>query len=171
MLKDNHVWASGSITEAIRTCRRAAGFSLLITIECQSYDEAAEALEAGANIVMLDNMVGEELQANAKKLKEVYGKGGKGREFLIESSGGVVEDGLLARIGPGESGVTWKTVGTDGLIPNIPPVPSFTDIDILSTSAIHQASLSLVFRLVGAFADPGCFRNRHGRAYNTSTFL
>lgn len=105
MLKDNHIWASGSITGAIQTCRRAAGFSLLITIECQSYEEAAEALDAGANIVMLDNMVGEELQANAKKLKEVYGKGpgGKGREFLIESSGGVVEDGLLARIGPGES--------------------------------------------------------------------
>jgi nicotinate-nucleotide pyrophosphorylase (carboxylating) len=102
MLKDNHVWASGSITEAIKTCRRAAGFSLLITIECQSYEEAAEALEAGANIVMLDNMIGEELQSNAKRLKEVYGKGGKGREFLIESSGGVVEEGLLARIGPGE---------------------------------------------------------------------
>lgn len=105
MLKDNHIWASGSITQAIKDCRRAAGFSLLITIECQSFEEAAEALEAGANIVMLDNMVGAELQANAKKLKEVYGKRGKGREFLIESSGGVVEDELLARIGPGESSV------------------------------------------------------------------
>jgi nicotinate-nucleotide pyrophosphorylase (carboxylating) len=52
---------------------------------------------------MLDNMLGDELQANAKKLKEVYGKGGKGREFLIESSGGVVESGLLGRIGPGQS--------------------------------------------------------------------
>lgn len=49
---------------------------------------------------MLDNMVGEELHGAARKLKEVYGK--KGREFLIESSGGVVEGGLVERIGPGE---------------------------------------------------------------------
>jgi hypothetical protein len=137
MLKDNHVWASGepgcstetqvfcsrlthpevsgppgSITKAIETLRRAAGFSLLVTIECQSYDEAAEALDAGANIVMLDNMVGNDLHDCARELKRVYGKQGKGREFLIESSGGVVEDGLVARIGP--------------------------DIDILSTSAVHQ---------------------------------
>ncbi len=102
----------GSITQAIQTLKRAAGFSLLVTLECQSYEEAAEALEAGANIVMLDNMVGEQLHGCARKLKQVYGKEGKGREFLIESSGGVVEDGLVARIGP--------------------------DIDILSTSAVHQ---------------------------------
>jgi nicotinate-nucleotide pyrophosphorylase (carboxylating) len=102
----------GSITKAIETLRRAAGFSLLVTIECQSYDEAAEALDAGANIVMLDNMVGNDLHDCARELKRVYGKQGKGREFLIESSGGVVEDGLVARIGP--------------------------DIDILSTSAVHQ---------------------------------
>lgn len=112
---------AGSITKAIETCRRAAGYTLLLTIECQNYDEAAEALEAGANIVMLDNMVGEELHSCARKLKEVYGKGGKGREFLIESSGGVVEEGLVARLGP--------------------------DIDILSTSAVHQSVQHVDFSL------------------------
>lgn len=103
MLKDNHVWASGSITEAVKTVRRAAGFSLKVTVECQSYEEAGEAIEAGADIVMLDNMVGEDLQGCARRLKKEYGKEGKGREFLIESSGGVVESGLVGRIGPGES--------------------------------------------------------------------
>lgn len=50
---------------------------------------------------MLDNMVGEELHSCAARLKKVYGKEGKGREFLIESSGGVVETGLRERLGPG----------------------------------------------------------------------
>jgi nicotinate-nucleotide pyrophosphorylase (carboxylating) len=102
MLKDNHVWASGSITEAVKTVRRAAGFSLKVTVECQSYEEAGEAIEAGADIVMLDNMVGDDLHGCARRLKKEYGKEGKGREFLIESSGGVVESGLVGRIGPGE---------------------------------------------------------------------
>lgn len=114
MLKDNHIWASGSITKAIETVRRAAGFSLLITIECQDYDDAAEAIEAGADVVMLDNMVGEVLHGTARKLKEKYGAQGQKKKFKIESSGGVTEDGVRSRIGK--------------------------DIDILSTSAIHQVS-------------------------------
>ncbi len=62
---------------------------------------------------MLDNMVGEELHSTARKLKSVYGKeqGGKGREFLIESSGGVVESGLLERLGPGECWYESKSIG------------------------------------------------------------
>ncbi|KAI5453937.1 nicotinate-nucleotide diphosphorylase (carboxylating) [Naganishia albida] len=121
MLKDNHVWASGSITEAVKTVRRAAGFSLKVTVECQSYEEAGEAIEAGADIVMLDNMVGDDLHGCARRLKKEYGKEGKGREFLIESSGGVVESGLVGRIGP--------------------------DIDILSTSAVHQSVQHVDFSL------------------------
>ena len=87
MLKDNHIWAtgaciqplvniivgcsslcahSGSITSAIKSVQRVAGFSLLITVECQSLEEADEAITAGANIVMLDNMVGAELHSTAK---------------------------------------------------------------------------------------------------------
>lgn len=48
---------------------------------------------------MLDNIVGEELHSTAKALKDKWrGK----REFLIETSGGIVEGGLVARLGPGE---------------------------------------------------------------------
>lgn len=52
---------------------------------------------------MLDNLVGEELHSAAKDLKENWkGK----REFLVETSGGIVEGGLVARLGPGESAIT-----------------------------------------------------------------
>jgi len=62
-------------------------------------EEGDEAIAAGANIIMLDNLVGDELHSAAKQLKEKYA--GK-REFLIETSGGIVEDSLTSRIGPGE---------------------------------------------------------------------
>ena len=92
---------SGSITSAVQAVRRVAGFSLLVNVECQNFTEADEAIAAGANIVMLDNMVGEELHDAAGELKRKWKA--KGREFLIETSGGIVEDSLASRIGPGKS--------------------------------------------------------------------
>ncbi|WVQ71038.1 nicotinate-nucleotide diphosphorylase (carboxylating) [Cryptococcus sp. DSM 104548] len=118
MLKDNHIWATGSITAAVQTVRRVAGFSLLVNVECQDFAEADEAIAAGANIVMLDNLVGEELHGAARQLKDKWA--GK-REFLIETSGGIVQGGLTARVGP--------------------------DIDILSTSAVHQSCPHVDFSL------------------------
>lgn len=98
MLKDNHIWATGSITNAVKAVRRVAGFSLLVNVECQSFDEADEAIAAGANIVMLDNLEGNDLHAAAKQLKDKWrGK----REFLVETSGGIVEGSLTSRVGPG----------------------------------------------------------------------
>ena len=55
MLKDNHIWSAGSITNAVNKARSAAGFSMKIEVECQSLNEGLEAAEAGADIVMLDN--------------------------------------------------------------------------------------------------------------------
>ncbi len=72
-------------------------------MECQNLAEADEAIAAGANIVMLDNIVGEELHSAAKELKTKWKK--EGREFLIETSGGIVEGSLTERIGPGMSAV------------------------------------------------------------------
>ncbi|RXK35740.1 nicotinate-nucleotide diphosphorylase (carboxylating) [Tremella mesenterica] len=99
MLKDNHIWATGSITNAITAVRRVAGFSLLVNVECQDEAEADEAISAGANIVMLDNITGDGLHTAAKNLKQKW-KGKK--EFLIETSGGIVEGSLTGRVGPGE---------------------------------------------------------------------
>ena len=97
----------GSITSAVKTVRRVAGFSLLVNVECQDLAEADEAIAAGANIVMLDNIVGEELHGAARELKRKWKA--QGREFLIETSGGIVEGSLTGRIGPGEL-VSWVRV-------------------------------------------------------------
>ncbi|CAH2308271.1 nicotinate-nucleotide pyrophosphorylase [carboxylating] [Pelobates cultripes] len=56
MLKDNHIWAMGGITEAVAGVRSLIGHTLKVEIECRSLEEAFEAAAAGADIVMLDNL-------------------------------------------------------------------------------------------------------------------
>ena len=67
---------------------------MLLEVEVQSESEADEAIDAGADIIMLDNMEGEQLVAVASRLKEKWkGK----RKFKLESSGNVTEDNLKER--------------------------------------------------------------------------
>ena len=49
MLKDNHIWSTGSITESVRRARYACGFSTKIEVECTSQQDAVEAGEAGGD--------------------------------------------------------------------------------------------------------------------------
>ena len=100
MLKDNHIWAKGSITNAVKAARAVGGFALKIEVECQSEAEADEAIEAGADIVMLDNFDGDGLKVAARSLKERW----KGRrEVLLESSGGLTEHNVKEYINNGRS--------------------------------------------------------------------
>lgn len=86
MLKDNHIWARGSITDAVKAAKAAGGFAIKVEVECQSEEEADEAIEAGADIIMLDNFDGSGLRVAAKSLKTRWA--GK-RSFLLECSGGL----------------------------------------------------------------------------------
>jgi len=118
MLKDNHIWSSGSITAAIKQARAVGGFSLLLDVEVTSEAEADEAIDAGADVIMLDNFEGEALVSTAKRLKERWS--GK-RKFLIETSGGIEEGNLKER--------------------------AISEVDILSTSAVHQSVQHIDFSL------------------------
>ncbi|KAJ3362573.1 hypothetical protein HDU91_003353 [Kappamyces sp. JEL0680] len=86
MLKDNHIWARGSITAAVKEARSVGGFSLKIEVECGSEAEADEAILAGADVIMLDNFDGKGIHSCAASLKAKYA--GK-HSFLIEGSGGL----------------------------------------------------------------------------------
>lgn len=68
-------------------------------MEVQSEAEADEAIDAGADIIMLDNMEGDELVNVARRLKEKW----KGqRKFLLETSGNITEANLQRRAIDGE---------------------------------------------------------------------
>ncbi len=56
LIKDNHIMAAGSITEAVRRVREKNPFTLSIEVEAASMEQVEEAISAGVHIIMLDNM-------------------------------------------------------------------------------------------------------------------
>lgn len=61
MLKDNHIDAAGGIAAAVVGARAHAPFVCTVEVECEDLDMVREALEAGADIIMLDNMTHEQM--------------------------------------------------------------------------------------------------------------
>jgi nicotinate-nucleotide pyrophosphorylase (carboxylating) len=62
LLKDNHIGAAGSVTNAIKMAKAYAPFVRKIEVEVETFDMVKEAVSAGANIIMLDNMSHEQLK-------------------------------------------------------------------------------------------------------------
>ena len=87
MIKDNHIAASGSITAAVAKIKSVIGHTPKIEVETTNLDEVKEALAAGADIIMLDNMTPEQVRVCKK---EIAGRA------IIEVSGGVNKDNLEA---------------------------------------------------------------------------
>lgn len=78
MLKDNHIGAAGSITKAVKMARDYVSFVNKIEVEVENLDMAREAVEAGADIIMLDNMSHDEMKEaialiNGRALTECSG--------------------------------------------------------------------------------------------------
>jgi nicotinate-nucleotide pyrophosphorylase (carboxylating) len=83
LIKDNHLAAVGGpdrVTRAVTTARAGAPHTLKIEVEVSTLDELAEALEAGADIVMLDNM---DVPTMRKAVAMTAGRA------LLEASGGI----------------------------------------------------------------------------------
>ncbi|KAJ5299363.1 Aldolase-type TIM barrel [Penicillium atrosanguineum] len=140
MLKDNHVWAcannraaadggvgnpsdiesiAAAIPRAVLAAKATGGFSTKVEVECRSVEEANAAIGAGADVIMLDNFTAEGVREAARQLKQEWA--GKGKAFLIEVSGGLTEENAPAYTCP--------------------------DVDILSTSSIHQGTGIVDFSL------------------------
>lgn len=92
LIKENHVRAAGGITAAIERARKCAPHTMRVECEVTSHDELREALAAGADIVMLDNMDDE-----AVREAVAINKG----QAVLEVSGGVGLDRIaaVARLG------------------------------------------------------------------------
>ena len=61
MLKDNHIDAAGGVTQAIEAARAHASFTCTVEVECENLEMVREAVEAGADIIMLDNMAHDDM--------------------------------------------------------------------------------------------------------------
>lgn len=80
MIKDNHIKAAGSITKAVELIRAKAGHMVSIEVETETKAQVLEAVEAGADVIMLDNRSPEEVHEFAELIPE---------HVVIEVSGGI----------------------------------------------------------------------------------
>ena len=92
MLKDNHIGAAGSITKAVRMAKAYASFVHKIEVEVETLDQVKEAVEAGADIIMLDNMTPDKMKEAVKLID--------GRA-LTECSGNVTRENIQNMIDVG----------------------------------------------------------------------
>ena len=92
LLKDNHIGAAGSITKAVELARAYAPFVRKIEVETETLEQVAEAISAGADIIMLDNMDNETMK---KAVEFIDGRA------QTECSGNVTKERLkeIAEIG------------------------------------------------------------------------
>lgn len=119
MLKDNHITSTGSISKAVASARSVCGFAVKIEVEVSTEEDAREAIDAGADVIMLDNFKGPELQVAARNLRDHYKNSNKG--FMLECSGGLTLQNLSTYL--------------------------CNDVDIYSTSSIHQGTGIVDFSL------------------------
>lgn len=89
MLKDNHIAAAGGIEAAVEAARKTASFTSMIEVETEDLDMVAEALEAGADIIMLDNM---DHDTMARAIELI------GDRALTECSGNITRDNVQTYI-------------------------------------------------------------------------
>jgi len=89
LIKDNHKALAGSIGEAVRRAK-AGSFTKKIEVEVTSADEAIEATEAGADILMFDNMSPSLIKAAVQVLE----RRGMRKRLVLEASGGIDETNI-----------------------------------------------------------------------------
>lgn len=99
LIKDNHITAAGGIAAALHAARAGAPHGLRIEIECGTIAEVDEALAAGADAILLDNMSIEEMTDAVRHIR---------RRAITEASGGVTLDAVRAIA---ETGVDLISVG------------------------------------------------------------
>ena len=87
MLKDNHIGAAGGVKEAVQMARDYAPFVRKIEVEVENLAMTAEAIEAGADIIMLDNMTHEQMREAVEMIDE---------QAEIEVSGNVTKENIAA---------------------------------------------------------------------------
>ena len=110
LIKDNHIKAAGGISQAISLARRQAPHLLKIEVECETFIEVQKALEAEADVILLDNMPVDTMRSAVEFIRSTSPK------VLIEASG---------------------SIGTN---PNTLAAVAATGVDLISLGAITHSA-------------------------------
>jgi nicotinate-nucleotide pyrophosphorylase (carboxylating) len=125
LVKDNHVAAAGGIADAVDAAR-ARHPQLAIEVEADTVAQAVEAAEAGADIVLLDNMDDETLSLAVAEVRRVSAEAG--RTCLTEASGGVTFERLPRLAATGVDRVSASAITL------APPLDFGLDVSALSSA-------------------------------------
>jgi nicotinate-nucleotide pyrophosphorylase (carboxylating) len=101
LIKENHIAAAGGITEAVHKAGQGIHHLMKIEVEVTSLDEFEEAMTAGVDVIMLDNMNHDDMREAARRCQ--------GTKVLLEGSGNVRVDNVRAMA---ETGVHIISVGS-----------------------------------------------------------
>lgn len=101
LIKDNHVVAAGGVAAAFRAVR-AAFPQLPVEVECDTVEQVGEALDAGADLILLDNMSLDSMRASVALVRE------RGSSCRLEASGGLT---LASAAQVASTGVDYLSVG------------------------------------------------------------
>ena len=99
LVKDNHIEATGSIADAVKAVRRHAPFMAKVEVEAGNLQQVQEAIDAGADVIMLDNM---NLAQMTEAVKLINKRAG------VEASGGITLESIR---GVAETGVDFISSG------------------------------------------------------------
>lgn len=105
LIKDNHIALAGGIAEAVRRAREAVGHLHKIEVETATLEQVHQALQANADIIMLDNMTPEQVRECVTAVKA---SASEDRRALTEASGGITLDNVRAYA---EAGVDLISIG------------------------------------------------------------
>ncbi|MCS6816947.1 MAG: carboxylating nicotinate-nucleotide diphosphorylase [Blastocatellia bacterium] len=102
LIKDNHIALAGSVRTAVERARKYAGHMHKIEVEVSNMEDLQEALDARADIILLDNMSPEEVREAVRLIRE------RAPEVLVEASGGITLENVRAYA---EAGVDFISIG------------------------------------------------------------
>ncbi|HOJ67576.1 MAG TPA: carboxylating nicotinate-nucleotide diphosphorylase [Candidatus Hydrogenedentes bacterium] len=100
LIKENHIMMAGSVTEAIRRAREGTHHLMRIGVEVQTLEEFDEALAAGAEVILLDNMDNDTMREAARRAT--------GKPVILEASGNATLERVRSMA---ETGVHFISVG------------------------------------------------------------
>jgi len=95
MIKDNHIKGAGGITAAVKAARERIPHTMKIEVETESMEQIQEALAAGADIIMLDNMANEVMKDAVVYIKA------QSPHVIVEASGGITLDTIYEKAATG----------------------------------------------------------------------
>jgi len=123
LIKDNHIAIAGGIAAAVASVRRAVSHLQKIEVEVENFTQLQEALQAGVDVILLDNMTPQQTQEAVRQVRAAP----HGERIMVESSGGITLDTVRHYA---EAGVNLISFGA--LTHSAPSVDLSFDISLLA---------------------------------------